>query len=166
MVEGGGGSGRENWPEAGDRTVVYDASRDGIRRSVEASLERTGLDRLDILFLHDPDRNAGDDAALDALLAQAHDALDDLRQQGLVTAIGIGVNAAAPCARALRLGDWDCFMLAGTHSVLAQEDDGLLDQCLGRGTSVLVAAPFLSGVLAGGDHWRYGPVPGRHSPPG
>jgi D-threo-aldose 1-dehydrogenase len=60
---------------------------------------------------------------------------------------------------ALDLGQWDCMMLAGTYSVLQQTDGGLLDRCHTLGVSVLVAAPFMSGALAGGKYWKYGEIP-------
>ena len=113
----------------------------------------------DILLLHDPDRYAEGDA-LRRLIESAHGALVRLKREGRVSAIGIGVNSPVPCRTALEIGDWDCFLLAGRYSALRQEDDGILDACQARGTSVLVGAPFMSGALVGGSTWRYGPIPG------
>jgi len=159
LVDDTGETARQNWAEDSGRSARYDISRDGILRSVEDSLERTKLETLDILFLHDPDKQAEDDTTLTKILTEAYGAMDELRAQGMISAIGIGVNSASPCFHALEVGKWDCFMLAGSHSVLMQEDSGLLDECLKHKISVMIAAPFLSGVLAGGDHWRYKPVP-------
>jgi D-threo-aldose 1-dehydrogenase len=147
-----------NWPEALPFRTSYDVSRAGINRSIEDSRRRLGGLGAAMLFLHDPDRQA-DGAALVALIAEAYRTLSDLRAQGLVSAIGIGVNAAEPCRLALDIGDWDCFLLAGTYSVLRQDDGGLLDLCARRGVSVLVGGPYMSGALAGGATWRYRPIP-------
>jgi len=147
-----------NWPEALPFSTVYDASRDGILRSIEDSRHRLGGLSARMLFLHDPDRQASG-AELEALIREAYRTLADLRAQGVVAAIGIGVNAAEPCRLALDIGDWDCFLLAGTYSVLRQDDDGLLDLCARRGVSVLVGGPYMSGALAGGTSWRYRPIP-------
>ncbi|MBZ9938136.1 aldo/keto reductase [Mesorhizobium sp. BR1-1-16] len=147
-----------NWPEALPFSTLYDASRAGILRSVEDSRHRLGELAPAMLFLHDPDRQASG-AALAEMIAEAYRTLADLRAEGLVSAIGIGVNAAEPCRMALDTGDWDCFLLAGTYSVLRQDDDGLLDLCERRGVSVLIGGPYMSGALAGGATWRYRPIP-------
>lgn len=148
----------DNWPEALPFVSVYDASEDGIRRSMLESRARMGGQRADILLLHDPDRRAlGSD--LQRLIAGAYRALARLRDEGEVSAIGLGVNAPEPCHLALDCGDWDCFLLAGSYSVLRQDDHGLLDRCSERGVSVLVGGPYMSGALAGGTRWRYRPIP-------
>ena len=147
------------WAEKHGTSAEFDFSYDGIIQSVEDSLSRSGLSRFDILFVHDPDRFAQDAKHLSDVLVEAYAAVDKLKQKGATSAIGIGVNAAEPCQIALDIGNWDCFMLAGCYSVLSQEDNGLLKTCLESSVSVIAAAPFLSGVLAGGDHWRYGPIP-------
>jgi len=147
-----------NFPEALGVRMTYDTSADGIRRSLDDSIERMGELAPDILLLHDPDRYAEGDA-LRRLIESAHTALVDLKRQGRIGAIGIGVNAPEPCRIALDVGAWDCFLLAGRYSVLRQDDDGILDACRAHGTSVFVGAPFMSGALAGGSTWRYGPIP-------
>lgn len=94
-----------------------------------------------------------------ALIGEAYETLAALKQEGTVTAIGIGVNAPGPCRIALDVGDWDCFLLAGSYSVLRQEEAGLLDACGARGVSVLIGGPYMSGALAGGSTWRYRAIP-------
>jgi D-threo-aldose 1-dehydrogenase len=149
----------ERWPEALSFSIVYDATPDGIRRSCDESIGRLGGRRPDMLLLHDPDRYAGG-AELVALIEQAYLTLASLREEGSVAAIGIGVNAPEPCLAALDIGRWDCFLLAGSYSVLRQEDRGLLDRCLRDNVSALIGGPYMSGALAGGDTWRYRPIPG------
>lgn len=147
------------WPEALPFRTLYDVSREGILRSVRDSRARIGRADFDILLLHDPDRQADDEDSLARLLTEAYATLAELRAQGHVRAIGLGVNAPGVCHRALDLGAWDCFLLAGCYSVLRQEESGLLARCAEAGVSVLIGAPFLSGALAGGTTWRYRPIP-------
>jgi D-threo-aldose 1-dehydrogenase len=147
-----------NWPEALPYATVYDVTPEGIRRSVADSIERMGGKSPDILLLHDPDRYASG-AALRRVIAQAHATLAEMRAEGTVTAIGVGVNAPEPCHMALDIGDWDCFLLAGTHSVIRQGDAGLLDRCHRASVSILIGGPYMSGALAGGSTWRYRPIP-------
>lgn len=94
---------------------VWDFSADGVRRSLEASLERLGLDRVDVVLLHDPDDHA--DQALD----EAYPALEQLRGEGVVGAIGVGMNQTALPARFLRETDIDVVLLAGRYTLLEQE---------------------------------------------
>ena len=122
----------------------FDPSESGIRRSLEDSLERLGLDRVDILYLHDPD--AYD---LDRGLREGLPALAKLRDEGLVSQIGIGVNDAAVAARAVREGDLDLVMIAGRYTLLEQSAfDELLPVCRERGVRVVAAAVYNSGLLA------------------
>jgi len=134
-------------------------SYDGVMRSFEDSLGRLGLDRIDILFVHDIDaRNHGGRAACEARIGELIDsggwrALDDLRASGAVSAIGAGVNEWEPCARLLELCDPDLFLLAGRYTLLEQEPlDGFLPKCLKRGVGVVIGGPFNSGILARGPH--------------
>ena len=147
------------WPEALPFAERYDVSAEGIARSLADSRERMGRDSVDIALLHDPDFYATDARDLRRLIAEAYATLSKLRAEGRVEAIGLGVNSAAACHMALDLGEWDCMMLAGTYSVLRQDDEGLLDRCHKENVSVLVAGPFMSGALAGGSHWRYRDIP-------
>jgi D-threo-aldose 1-dehydrogenase len=95
--------------------VVFDFSRDGILRSVEESLERLGLDRIDILFLHDPD------AHWRAAIGEAYPTLHRLREEGVVGAIGAGMNQTAMLTRFAREGDFDVFLVAGRYTLLDQD---------------------------------------------
>ena len=122
---------------------VFDFSYDGVMRSVEESLERLGLDRVDILYIHDPDRYHN------AALEGAYKALASLRSEGSVAAIGVGMNAWEPLAQFAREADFDCFMLAGRYTLLDQSAlPELLPLCLERGIGVIAAGVYNSGVLA------------------
>ncbi len=147
-----------NWPEALSYDMRYDVTPEGIRRSLSDSITRLGGRKPDMLFLHDPNRYASG-PELSRLMAEAYRTLAALREEGSVAAIGIGVNAPEPCRMALEVGQWDCFLLASTYSVLRQYDEGLLDRCARDGVSVLVGGPYMSGALAGGTRWRYRPIP-------
>ncbi len=139
-------------------SVEYDYSYDGARRSLESSLERLGLDRVDILLCHDPDVwTHGDkqpemfEMAVNGILP----ALNDLRSQGVVKGFGLGVNEAQVCIDVLEHFDVDCFMLAGRFTLLEQDNlDVFLPLCLERNVSVIVAAPYNSGMLATDDQPR------------
>lgn len=136
-----------------DGQNLFDYSRDGLLFSVERSLKRLKRDRLDIVFIHDvtPDLH-GD--AYDARFAEAMDgaypALDELRRQGVVGAVGVGVGNWEVCQRFAEAGEFDCMMLAGGYTLLKQDSVPFLDDCVRRGISVLVAAPFNTGILATG----------------
>jgi D-threo-aldose 1-dehydrogenase len=122
---------------------VFDFSRDGIRRSLAESLDRLGLDRVDIVYLHDPDDHVED------VLAAGFPALAELRGEGVVGAIGAGMNDAAVLARLVRETDMDVVMLAGRYTLLEQDSlDDLLPVCEERGVGVVAAGVFNSGLLA------------------
>ena len=151
------------WPDPLPFHPVFDYSHDGIRRSFEDSLQRLGLDRIDILYVHDigtvthGDDNAGHWRNLER---GGYRALDELRSEGRVRAIGLGVNESAVCLDALGIGDWDVFLLAGRYTLLEQAPlEDLLPACEAAGTSLVIGGPFNSGVLVGGDTWDYGTVP-------
>ena len=152
--------GLDKWFEVPSRTEVYDFGYDAVLRSVEFSLERLGVDRVDILLGHDLDlRNQGSQATLDARLAEflegGHRALVELREQGVIAALGIGVNEIAPCEWLAERGDVDLFLLAGRYTLLEQEAlDSLLPTCEAKGIGVVIGGPYNSGILA------TGPVPG------
>jgi len=148
------------------RRFVYDYSYDGVMRSFEASLGRLGLDRVDILFVHDVDGpnhggREGSEARIQELLATGGwRALDELRGNGVVAAIGAGVNEWQPCARLLELADPDIFLLAGRYTLLEQEPlDTVFPQCAKRGIGIVVGGPYNSGVLAGKSTFNYGNIP-------
>lgn len=133
-----------------------DYSRGGTFRSVEDTLLRLGVDRLDALFVHDVDPyNHGDNypAQRRAVLDGALPALHDLRCAGLVRAVGVAVNNCTVCLDFLREAEPDAFVLAGRYTLLDQEAaDLVLPECGRRGVGVIVGAPFNSGVLASGAH--------------
>ncbi|MFL5579916.1 MAG: aldo/keto reductase [Gemmatimonadaceae bacterium] len=122
---------------------VWDFTRDGVRRSVEDSLERMGVDRVDVLFLHDAEEH------LEEAIRDGYPALAELRAEGMVGAIGSGMGDAAKLATVVRETDVDVIMQAGRYTLLDQSAlDELLPACAERGVSVLAAAVFNSGVLA------------------
>jgi D-threo-aldose 1-dehydrogenase len=125
---------------------VWDFSRDGILRSLEESLERLGLDRVDVVYLHDPDEHWAE------ALNEGYPALEELRREGVVSAIGAGMNQAAMLADFVRNTDVDILMLAGRYTLLEQGAlDELLPLCLEHGVVVVAAGVFNSGVLARDD---------------
>ena len=121
---------------------VWDFSRDGVRRSLEESLERLGLDRVDIALIHDPDDH------VDQALTEAYPALAELRSQGVIGAVGIGMNQWQVPLRFDQETDIDVVMLAGRYTLLDQSGLPLLDACADRGVRVLAAGVFNSGLLA------------------
>lgn len=151
------------WPAALPFTPVYDYSYDGILRSFEDSLQRLGLDRIDILYVHDigEETHGAENARhFRDLTSGGYRALDELRRDGRIKAIGLGVNEAAICRAALDHGDWDVFLLAGRYTLLEQAPlDDLLPACAERGVSIVVGGPFNSGILVGGETWNYGAAP-------
>ena len=152
-----GGRGDAFYAGTGPDRPVFDYSRDGILRSIEESLERLGLDRIDIALIHDPDNHW--QAAID----EAYPALHRLREEGTVRAIGVGMNQSAMLARFAREGDFDAFMLAGRYTLFDQDGlTELLPLCLGRGIAVLIAGAMNSGLLASaqpGARLDYKPAP-------
>ncbi|HEV7716457.1 MAG TPA: aldo/keto reductase [Steroidobacteraceae bacterium] len=145
---------------------VYDYSYDAVMRSYEESLERLGLDRVDILFVHDVDAfchgsRAGSEARIQELVSSGGwRALDELRSSGAISAIGAGVNEWEPCARLLELVDPDLFLLAGRYTLLEQAPlDTLLPECSKRGVGIVIGGPYNSGILAGKATYNYSDVP-------
>ena len=121
----------------------WDLSRDGIRRSIHESLERLGLDHIDIAYLHDPD-DRGDQAH-----AEAIPALIELRDEGVLRAVGAGMNQSAMPAEFVRRHDVDVIMLAGRYTLLEQGAiDDLLPIAEARGVGIVAAAVYNSGLLA------------------
>jgi D-threo-aldose 1-dehydrogenase len=131
------------YADIGDRRIVFDYSADGVRRSIDESLERLGTDRIDLAFIHDPDDHWA--AAID----EAYPALHRLREQGVVRAIGAGMNRTAMLARFAREAEMDAFLVAGRYTLLDQDALAeLLPLCVERGISVLIGGVMNSGVLA------------------
>jgi D-threo-aldose 1-dehydrogenase len=122
---------------------VFDFSADGVRRSLEASLRRLGLDRIDVALIHDPDDH-GEQA-----LREAYPALERLRAEGSVRAIGVGMNQAEMLTRFVADTDIDVVLIAGRFTLLDQSAaDTLLPAALERGIAVIVGGVFNSGLLA------------------
>ncbi|GAA1875253.1 aldo/keto reductase [Lapillicoccus jejuensis] len=140
-----------------DLTRVRDYSADGVRRSLEESLERMGLDRVDVVYVHDPDDH------LDQAVAEAVPALAALRDEGVVGAVGAGMNQGPALERIVRESDVDVVMLAGRWTLLDRSGLPLLETCAERGVAVVAAAPYNSGILAtdtppADAHFDYGPA--------
>lgn len=145
------------WVESTDRVPVFDFSHDGVLRSVEESLRRLGLDRIDILLIHDPDDHH------DEAIAGAYRALDRLRHEGVINAVGAGMNQTEMLVRFAREVDFDCFLVAGRFTLLEQPAlDELLPLCLEKGIAVIAGGVFNSGLLADprpGSTYNYAPAP-------
>jgi D-threo-aldose 1-dehydrogenase len=125
-----------------DLARVYDYSRDGVRRSLDSSLERLQLDRVDIVYVHDPDDY------MDDAIGQAIPALVELRDAGVVGAIGAGMNGWQPLLRIVKETDVDVVMLAGRWTLIDRSGQPLLEECERRHVSIVDAAPFNSGLLS------------------
>lgn len=122
---------------------VWDFSADGVRRSLDASLERLGLDRVDVVYLHDPDDHA------EQAFREGYPALEKLRSQGVVGAIGAGMNQTGMLTRFVRDTDVDVILCAGRYTLLDQRAlTDLLPAARERGTSVVIGGAFNSGLLA------------------
>ncbi|MGW0610647.1 aldo/keto reductase [Streptomyces sp. NPDC002788] len=122
---------------------VWDFGADGIRRTLEASLERLGLDRVDVVYLHDPDDHA------EAAFREGYPALEQLRSEGVVGAIGVGMNQTEMLTRFVRDTDVDVVLCAGRYTLLDQSAlTDLLPAARERGTSVVIGGAFNSGLLA------------------
>jgi D-threo-aldose 1-dehydrogenase len=127
---------------------VQDFSRDGVLRSIDDSLTRLGLDRVDLVHLHDPDDH------VEQALAEAHPTLLRLRDEGVIGAVGVGTNHAHVAERFVGVVDLDWLLLAGRHTLLEQTGTAaLFPRCQEHGVAVLAAAVLNSGILAN-------PVPG------
>jgi len=138
---------------------VWDFSRDGVLRSVEASLERLGLDRIDIVYLHDPDDH------FEAASSTGVSALIELREQGVIRAVGAGMNQAPLLAELIRRADVDLVMAAGRFTLVDPSAlDDLLPLAASRGVGVVAAAAYNSGLLSNAAvsddaYFDYGPAP-------
>jgi len=143
----------------------WDPSEAGVRRSIEQSLERLGLDYIDVAYLHDPDVYSMEDAVKSALPA-----LQKLRAEGLVRAIGVGTNTAGAALQCVESADLDLLMLAGRFTMLEQPGsdgrpgEGLLDRCQELGTGVVSVGVYNSGILAKPElpsdaHYNYSQAP-------
>ena len=136
---------------------MYDYSRDGVLASIEESLARLGQDRLDIVHVHDPDNYVAE------ALAGAFPTLLELRDRGVIRAVGAGMNQTAALEIFARETDPDLFLLAGRYTLLEQDAlNTFLPLCEQRGIAVIVGGAYNSGLLADpnpGTHYNYLPAP-------
>jgi D-threo-aldose 1-dehydrogenase len=145
----------------------FDYSYDAVMRSVEDSRQRLGLERIDVLLLHDLGRAEHGERysqMVKTAMEGGYRALDALRRAGQVRAIGLGVNEVEICETAMDHGDFDCFLLAGRYTLLEQGGmERLFPACRRRGVSIILGGPFNSGVLVRADRadatYNYGAVP-------
>ena len=145
--------------------VIYDYSYDGIMRSFEDGLKRLGLDRIDILLAHvigEFQHGSTNSSHFRHLKDSGYRAMAELRELGLVKAIGLGVNENQVCMDALEIGHWDVFLLAGRYTLLEQTPlNSLFPACEKAGTTVICGGPFNSGLLVGRDMWNYAKAPAQ-----
>ena len=148
---------------------VYDYSYDGIMQSFDGSLLRLGLDSIDILFIHDiGELTHGDNHTeiFRTAMDSGYLALDELRNDGRIKAVGIGVNEWEACDQAMNYGQFDCFLLAGRYTLLEQAAlERFLPRCHSHGASVIIGGAYNSGILATGTksgkplYYDYQPAP-------
>ena len=155
--------------ETPTRQEIFDYSYDGAMRSLEFSLERLGVDHIDIVYCHDVDifthgSKEASDQRIGEFMAGGYKALLKLREQGAIKAIGAGINEWQVAERMAREGDFDVFLLAGRYTLLEQEAlNSFLPYCVEKNIGVVVGGPYNSGILATGPkpgaHYDYGPAP-------
>ena len=155
------------WNNAAPNEMVFDYSYDGTMRAFEDSLQRLALERMDICFIHDIDvftRGAEQPEVFKTAMDGCWRALEKLRNEGTVKAIGVGVNEWEVCYEALKQRDFDCFLLAGRYTLLEQESlDQFLPLCEERHAAIVIGGGFNSGILATGAQkgakYNYAPAP-------
>ncbi|MDY0953685.1 aldo/keto reductase [Stenotrophomonas rhizophila] len=140
--------------------IVYDYTADGTLRAIEDSLARLKTDRLDIVWIHDPARDFHGEGwrdVFDIAMNGAAKALTRLREEGVISAWGLGVNRVEPCEMALQQADPDGFLIAGRYTLLDHADAlrALMPASTARGLGIVVGGPYNSGILAGGTHYEY-----------
>jgi D-threo-aldose 1-dehydrogenase len=151
------------------RGEIFDYSYDGVMRSLEDSLERLGLDRVDILYAHDLDvythrSTEVRDRYIEEFMKGGYRALAALRDQKVIKAFGAGVNEWEACQIMAERGDFDLFLLAGRYTLLEQTAlDSFLPLCEKRGIGIVIGGAFNSGILASGAKpgafYNYSPAP-------
>jgi len=156
-------AGSDGWARPLPFRPVYDYRGEAILRSVEDSLQRLGLDRVDLLLVHDIGRathGAAHEAHWEALTrGGGFRALETLRREGRVAAIGLGVNEWEVMRDAMQECDLDCSLLAGRYTLLEQRSLPFLDECARRGHAIVVGGAFNSGLLAGQAKFDYADAP-------
>ncbi|MFN6925908.1 MAG: aldo/keto reductase [Tabrizicola sp.] len=167
-VPPGQGDGAGKWVDVPSRREWFDYSHDGVLRSLEISLERLGLDRVDLVYVHDLDifthgSEAAKQARLEEFMAGGYRALCRLRDEGVIAGFGAGVNEWEPCDWMMERGEFDIFLLAGRFTLLEQGALGFMDKAAARGVGVVIGGPYNSGILATGPrpgaHYNYAPAP-------
>lgn len=151
------------------RKERFDYTYDGFMRSIEFSLERLGVDSIDIIFVHDVDvfthkSEAARDAHVKTLMSSGYKALVKLRDQKVIKAFGAGINEWQVAETLTRAGDFDIFLLAGRYTLLEQEAlQSFLPLCEERGVGIVLGGPYNSGILATGPKpgawYNYDPAP-------
>jgi D-threo-aldose 1-dehydrogenase len=130
-----------------EKGIRFDFSRDGVRRSLDESLQRLKLDHVDIALIHDPDLSP---EHYQQVIDHAFPALAELREQGVVKAIGAGMNQWEMPAKFVQYADPDCFLLAGRYTLLEQTSLEFLELCRSKGIQIWLGGVFNSGILARG----------------
>ena len=144
---------------------VFDYSYDAIMRSFEDSLQRLAVSHIDILYIHDIDvfshgSKEVQEKVFATAMTETYRALDELRRNGDIKAVGLGVNEAQPIADAMQHGQWDAFLLAGRYTLLEQEPlHALFPAVEKHGASIVIGGPFNSGILVGRETWNYARAP-------
>ena len=147
-------------------SIIYDYSYEGAKTSLEASISRLGIDHVDLLLCHDIDKWTHGDGQPEILKKAQQGilpALCDLRSEGVIKAIGLGVNESEVCNEVMNNFDVDCFLLAGRFTLLEQAPlDDLLPRCIDNNVSIIIGGPYNSGMLAsvqrGNATYDYKPV--------
>lgn len=138
------------------RQEVFDYTYDGVMRSLEASLERIGIDHIDVVFVHDVDvfthkSEAARDVHVKTLMSSGYRALLKLRDEKVIKAFGAGINEWQVAETLTMQGDFDIFLLAGRYTLLEQEAlESFLPICEKRGIGIVLGGPYNSGILATG----------------
>ena len=145
--------------EINNAHTIFDYSRDGVLRSLDESRQRLGIDKIDIVYIHDPDVNDSFKQALE----EAFPALAELKRQGIIGAIGAGMNVADMLCDFAKNADFDCFLLAGRYTLLDQIAlKELLPLCQRKNISIIIGGTYNSGILAtgavAGAHYDYAPA--------
>ncbi|MGJ7558756.1 aldo/keto reductase [Variovorax sp. RB3P1] len=147
------------WADTPAMRTEFDFSRDAVLRSIDASLQRLGTSHIDMLAIHDPDEVVDVFGGADprsrshfkAAMEGAYPVLADLRSQGVIKAVGVGINQWQMLCDFAEAGDFDYFLLAGRYTLLDQEAlSELFPLCEKRGVSLIIGAPYNSGILATG----------------
>jgi D-threo-aldose 1-dehydrogenase len=160
------------WAEPPAMRAEFDFTGDAVTRSIESSLERLGTNFIDMLAIHDPDEAVDIYGGADprsrshfkAAMEGAYPVLADMRSQGLIKAIGVGINQWQMLCDFAKAGDFDYFLLAGRYTLLDQDSlSKLFPLCDERGISIVIGAPYNSGILAtgpvSGATYNYRPAP-------